>query len=153
MTSQQSKTENPKLKYVESVGRRKTSTARVRIYPSTSKPIKDSSTPLLPKEFDVVVNDKPIQKYFSSQKNIDNALKPFKALSVTFKTSAKVEGGGITSQAEAIRLGIARVLSLQNDKWKPRLKSLHLLTRDPRAVERKKPGLRKARRPQQWRKR
>jgi len=62
-------------------------------------------------------------------------------------------GGGITGQAEAIRLGIAHALIILNPIWRSRLKQLGYLKRDPRMVERKHPGLRKARRPQQWRKR
>lgn len=153
------KPEKP-LRYVEGIGRRKSAIARVRIYPSTNKPLKsiiekDEARPhILPAEsLDIVVNDKPLKNYFPLARLVQLALQPFDALSVCFKATVKIQGGGVQAQAEAIRLGFSRALSTLNTKWRPRLKSLGFLTRDSRAVERKKPGLRKARRPQQWRKR
>ena len=79
---------------------------------------------------------------------------PFKTLSITeYDVTVKALGGGVMGQAEAIRLGISRALIIMNPVWRTPLKVLGYLKRDPRMVERKKPGLRKARRPQQWRKR
>ena len=79
---------------------------------------------------------------------------PFRNLSLqNFNVSALVRGGGLNAQAEAIRLGVARALIAVNPSHRPNLKTAGYLTRDQRMVERKKPGLRKARRPQQWRKR
>jgi len=134
---------NKKDRYIESIGRRKTAVARVRIYSVKAG-----------KEIEAVVNDRPIAKYFPSKKFQDVALAPFTALSLAeHRVTAKVVGGGTHAQAEAIRLGIARSLVTQNPLWRPRLKALGFLKRDPRMVERKHPGTRKARRPQQWRKR
>lgn len=146
-------------KYVEGIGRRKTAIARVRIYPSTSKPLKEilqvEEIPhIIPtSNLDFTVNEKSLAKYFPGEKLAQIAIAPFRDLSVFFQATVKVEGGGVAAEAEAIRLGLARALSIQNEKWRPRLKALGFLTRDSRMVERKHPGLRKARRPQQWRKR
>ena len=149
-----------KSRYIEAIGRRKSATARVRIYPSTTKPLKEitqvekSATTLIdPKKVDFIVNEKPLDEYFPLKRLTQTALAPFNILNVTFKATVKIQGGGTTAQAESIRLGLSRALNDLNEKWRPRLKSEGFLTRDPRAVERKHPGLRKARRPQQWRKR
>ncbi len=128
-------------RYFEAVGRRKTSVARVRVWGAT-----EGGT--------VEVNGKPIEKYFPLKKQKDVAEAPFGTLSLKpYHTSAKVSGGGTSSQAEAVRLGVARALILLNPIWRSKLKALGYLKRDPRKVERKKFGSRKARRPQQWRKR
>ena len=146
-------------KYVEGIGRRKTAIARVRVYPSTSKPLKellkneDKPHLISTEKLDFTINAKSIKKYFSFDRLIQRAIIPFSVLSIFFKTTVLVKGGGLNAQAEAISLGLSRALSDLNEKWRPRLKSFGLLTRDSRAVERKHPGLRKARRPQQWRKR
>lgn len=153
--------EKDRARYVEGIGRRKTAVARVRIYPSTSKPLKEvtqkeenKKTVLLDaQKFDVVINEKTIDAYFGVERLKQTALAPFNALNVVFKTTVKIEGGGQTAQAEAIRLGLSRALETLNEKWRPRLKAMGFLSRDARMVERKHPGLRKARRPQQWRKR
>lgn len=130
-----------KERYFESVGRRKTSIARVRLTPVT-------------KGIEVVVNGKKFEDYFPLAKHRAEIVAPFEAVSATgYEVSAKATGGGVSGQAEAIRLGISRSLIRINNVWRPRLKALGFLKRDPRAVERKHPGLRKARRPQQWRKR
>lgn len=129
-------------KYIEAVGRRKTAVARVRLY--TGKTEKN----------EVTVNEKDFSKYFGTEKLRKTVIDPFLALSLdTYRVTAKVVGGGTSSQAEAIRLGISRILIQMNPIWRPNLKTLGFLKRDPRMVERKHPGLRKARRPQQWRKR
>ncbi len=128
-------------RYFEAVGRRKTAVARVRVHAG-----KTGSS--------VVINDKDFTKYFPVEKHRRTVLAPFETLSIKdYDVSAKALGGGVGTQAEAIRLGISRALVLINPIWRGRLKTLGFLKRDPRMVERKKPGMRKARRPQQWRKR
>jgi small subunit ribosomal protein S9 len=131
-------------KYIEAVGRRKTAIARVRLY--TVK-LKDN-------EKAVEVNEKPLAKYFSLLKQTRIVTSPFDQLSLKeYRVTVKVLGGGSNAQAEAIRHGISRVLIAMNPIWRTKLKQLGFLKRDPRMVERKHPGMRKARRPQQWRKR
>lgn len=128
-------------RYFEAVGRRKNAVARVRLHVTKT-------------HSGVTINDKELTKYFPVEKYQRTVLAPFTTLSLTdYEVTAKVLGGGVTGQAEAIRLGIARALVLMNPVWRTPLKVLGYLKRDPRMVERKKPGLRKARRPQQWRKR
>ena len=129
-------------KYFEAVGRRKTAVARVRLY--TGKFDKS----------EVVVNEKNFSKYFATERLRKMVIDPFTTLSLdSYKVSVNVVGGGTTAQAEAIRLGISRTLIMVNPIWRTNLKVLGFLKRDPRMVERKHPGMRKARRPQQWRKR
>jgi len=126
-------------RYVEAVGRRKTAIARVRIFPG------DGS---------MTVNGKDIKKYFVSQRQRMAAISPFADLKiVAFDMSAHVSGGGIHAQAEAIRLALARAIIVKNPEWKKRLHTVGFLTRDSRMVERKKYGLKKARRAPQWAKR
>ncbi|MCL4498841.1 MAG: 30S ribosomal protein S9 [Chloroflexi bacterium] len=149
-TTKETKTKKPmkaggKDKYVEAVGRRKTAVARVRLW---------SGRPKTSKEPEVIVNEISYLKYFPLSKHQAIAKAPFEALSLKeYSATAQVSGGGVNAQAEAIRLGLARTLVALNPLWRVKLKSLGYLKRDPRMVERKKPGLRKARRPQQWRKR
>lgn len=132
-----------KERYFEAVGRRKTAVARVRVS-QMHHGAKDI----------VVVNGKALQVYFTLPKHQQVVMAPFSTLSLKeYVVSAKVEGGGVPSQAEAVRLGIARALILINAIWRSKLKALGYLKRDPRMVESKKFGSRKARRPQQWRKR
>ena len=131
-------------RYFEAIGRRKTAVARVRVYKGSS---------VSGKKADVIVNEKPVQEYFAIRREVGAVSAPFEAVSEHYKTSVKVEGGGSHSQAEAIRLGVSRALVLIKPEWRSRLKALGFLKRDPRMVERKKYGSRKARRPQQWRKR
>lgn len=129
--------------YFEAVGRRKTAIARVRIFPG-GKGNKN----------DVSVNNRELERYFPTKKEQKVVAAPFDKLSLTgVKTTVRIKGGGLSAQAEAVRLGISRALILFDSQLRPRLKAFGYLTRDPRMVERKKPGLRKARRPQQWRKR
>ncbi len=136
-----------KTRYIESIGRRKTAAARVRIYPGTNKPLKGTE------KFDVIINNRSVDEYFKIQRLRDIAVAPFMLLNSVFKVSAAVEGGGASAQAEAVRLGLSRALDALNEKWHTPLKAAGFLKRDSRMVERKKPGSRKARRPQQWRKR
>lgn len=128
--------------YVEGIGRRKTATARVRLTPA--------------KETTIVVNDKPMTEYFAHlalQKDVQSVLDTKDAGIQDYTITAHVSGGGISSQAEAIRLGIARALVKEKADRRSPLKILGFLKRDPRSVERKKFGLRKARKRPAWSKR
>lgn len=134
-----------KEKYIEAVGRRKTAVARVRLFSGRQKTAK---TP------EVIVNGKPFFSHFPTPKLQKTVLAPFNELSLNeYHATVMVQGGGLNAQSEAIRLGLARTLVALNPIWRSRLKSLGFMKRDPRKVERKKYGSRKARRPQQWRKR
>lgn len=129
-------------RYTEAVGRRKTAVARVRVFQGGEK------------KSEVIVNGKQYSDYFPILKQQLTVVAPFKTLSIEhYHVTAKVSGGGVSAQAEAVRLGISRALVAENPDSRVRIKALGYLKRDPRAVERKHPGLRKARRPQQWRKR
>lgn len=134
------KLENKKDYYIEGIGRRKTSTARVRIYPNQ-------------KGDGFEVNGKKLEEYFPMKKQVKSAIAPFDVVDKRFKVTVQTKGGGLTGQSESIRLGLSRALVEYNEDWKKRLKMEEYLTRDSRMKERKKPGLRSARRPQQWRKR
>ena len=128
-------------KYFEAVGRRKTSTARVRLWEA-----QDSS---------ITVNNKNYKDFFSTEDlaTISNApLRKIKMLD-NFKVSVITSGGGITGQAEAMRHGVARALVKYDPELRLRLKKSGYLKRDSRAKERKKYGLKKARRAPQWSKR
>lgn len=138
------KTPVKRVRYVEGIGRRKTSVARVRI-------VSEKHAGDIPV---VVVNDTPVAKYFPLAKHTQVITSPFSALSLKdYHVSVHVTGGGVSAQAEAIRLGVSRALIELNAIWRSKLKALGYLKRDARMVERKKAGMRKARRPQQWRKR
>jgi len=128
-------------KYFEGIGRRKTSTARVRIYSGQK-----AST----------VNGKAIDVYFVNNKDADKLLSyPFVITDLVDKYyfTAKVSGGGINSQIDAVRLGLGRALCEADESLKPVLRKAGLLTRDPRAVERKKYHHVKARKKPQFSKR
>jgi len=127
--------------YFEAVGRRKTSVARVRLLVSGEKVI--------------VVNEKPYKEYFPFLEVQQIVLSPLEKMKVLdkFGVFVKVKGGGIHSQAEAVRHGISRALLKFNPDFKKRLKKAGFLTRDPRMRERKKFGLKRARRAPQWQKR
>jgi small subunit ribosomal protein S9 len=127
-------------RYVEGIGRRKTAVARVRLLGGSGN---------------ILINGKNIKEYFSLNSLLGTALAPLNNLKLIdkFDATIKVGGGGIRAQAEAIRHGLARALVLQNPALKKRLRGLGYLTRDPRMVERKKYGLKKARRAPQWQKR
>lgn len=133
------------VKYFEGIGRRKEATARARVYldPNDTKS-------------GFTVNGKTVTDYFSILRLQNAVVAPLKVLgaeSKSVRVEVKVAGGGVKGQAEAVNLGLARALI----RWRPDLKlemrSRGYLTRDARVVERKKYGLRKARRAQQWRKR
>lgn len=127
--------------YIEGVGRRKTAVARVRIYPQSKE------------NGNFLINNKNIEKYFPLEKHRKIVLAPFEVLNVFYKMTVKVVGGGVNAQAEAIRHGLSRALVKMNEENRKILKPYGFLKRDPRMVERKHYGLRKARRAQQWRKR
>jgi small subunit ribosomal protein S9 len=132
---------NTKEKYFEAVGRRKSATARVRITPAD--------------KFTYTVNGKKLDEAFDLETLQLDVQSPFKEVETSkeFSVSAKVMGGGIVSQAEAIRLGIARALVKFNEDLRPNLKHAGFLKRDPRIKERKKFGKKKARKSPQWSKR
>lgn len=120
-------------------GRRKTSVARVRLVPGTGK---------------VTVNGREGEEYFRRAGQLDAALAPFKVTDTQghFDVIARINGGGMTGQAGALRLGIARAL-LEAGEYRDELKKAGFLTRDARMVERKKYGLKKARKRPQFSKR
>ncbi len=128
-------------RYWEAVGRRKTAIARVRLFTRGDKAI--------------TVNGKPYGEYFftdEQSKLAEESLQKMKSVS-RFRVSVKVEGGGLKAQAEAIRHGVARALVKFNPDFRKRLRRAGFLTRDPRMKERKKFGLKAARRRSQWAKR
>lgn len=118
--------------YYEGIGRRKSATARVRIYSGTGN---------------LLVNEKPISEYFPRPGDMDAALLPLSVAGVqgNFDVAVKVSGGGVTGQTDAVKLGLARALLVYNPELKPALRKAGLLTRDAREKERKKPGLKRAR--------
>lgn len=128
-------------KYTETVGRRKTSVARVRLFEAA----KTTYT----------INDRELADYFPTAELQRKATEAFATSKGTgkFKVSAVIKGGGINSQAEALRHGIARALIETDKELRGKLKSAGFLKRDPRAKERRKFGLKKARKAPQWSKR
>jgi small subunit ribosomal protein S9 len=127
--------------YVEFIGRRKTATARVRIIQS--------------KKVTITVNDKDVAEYFSVPLYRDQVTAPFKKVGLDsgIAVTVVVHGSGISSQAEAVRHGIARALVAIDPLTRSALKKAGFLKRDPRSKERKKPGLKKARKRPAWSKR
>lgn len=129
-------------KYFYALGRRKSATARVRLQGGKGV---------------IVVNGKPAEEYFANSKNLLHELeKPYSALEIEkskFDISVKVEGGGHASQVDAIRLGISKALINLNEDYKSTLKRADMLSRDSREKERKKFGLRGARKQRQFTKR
>jgi len=119
--------------YYEGVGRRKTATARVRIYDEGSG--------------EMLVNDKPIREYFPRTGDVEDILNPLRAVGMEsrFDVTVRVKGGGVTGQSDAVRLGLARALLKYDEQLRQALRKAKLLTRDARAKERKKPGLKRAR--------
>jgi len=133
-------------KYFEAEGRRKTAVARIRLFTWS---VSDHPG----KKF--LVNEKSLEQYFSTfelQQIARASLEKMKCLD-KFRVSARVQGGGLHAQAEAIRHGITRALVLFNPDFRKRLKAAGFLRRDPRMRERKKFGLKRARRAPQWQKR
>lgn len=130
-----------KGKYIETVGRRKTSVARVRLFES--------------KQESFSINERAFTEYFPTNalQTVVRSVTIKSDLPQKFSVSAKIQGGGITSQAEALRHGIARALVKYSPELRIELKRAGYLKRDPRFKERKKFGLKKARRAPQWSKR
>jgi small subunit ribosomal protein S9 len=129
------------MAYFYALGRRKSATARVRLQKGTGK---------------IVINDKVASEYFAGSKTLLNEIeKPFNVLELNGKydVSVKVSGGGVSGQVDAIRLGIAKSLVELDETLKNTLRRAELLGRDPREKERKKFGLKKARKQRQFTKR
>ncbi|MBI3957305.1 MAG: 30S ribosomal protein S9 [Chloroflexi bacterium] len=128
------------VEYIEAVGRRKTASARVRLYPGSGE---------------IVVNDQPVDEYFG--RSLDQmALRAPLVLTGTeasFNISVHVSGGGDSGQAMAVRHGLTRALIATDANLRRTLKAAGFVTRDPRAKERKKPGLKRARKAPQYTKR
>jgi small subunit ribosomal protein S9 len=127
-------------RYYEAVGRRKTSSARVRVYPGTGN---------------IVVNDKQAEQYFGRGTDMLMLTRPLRVTDTanSYNISVQVAGGGLSGQAGAISQGIARALCLVDESMRGVLKSNGLLTRDARAKERKHYGLKRARKAPQYTKR
>jgi small subunit ribosomal protein S9 len=125
--------------YIYAVGRRKEATAVVKFFKTLGE---------------ISINGKNLSDYFKIPKLQDIVLSPFSELNISpQKIIAKVKGGGINGQAEALRLAISRALVKLNPEYRSRLKTAGFLRRDPRVKERRKYGLKKARRAPQWQKR
>jgi len=131
----------PEKRYYQGTGRRKTAVARVRLFPGNG---------------DFVVNGKSLTEYFGQRELFAKELaRPLELTGnvASFNVLAKVRGGGMAGQVNAVRHGIARALLDANAELRPVLKKAGLLTRDPRMKERKKPGLKRARKRPQYTKR
>ena len=131
--------------FYSGTGRRKTSVARVWLYEKAKRPDLGG----------LIVNEKPIEEYFPSEKAALKYSRPFQ-ITVTvgkFVGTIKVEGGGRSGQLDAVTHGIARALEKFNPEFREQLKKEDLMTRDPRQKERKKYWLRKARKAPQYSKR
>jgi small subunit ribosomal protein S9 len=121
------------VQYYEGIGRRKESRARVRLMGGAGR---------------FMVNQKEAAAYFTRLGDLDAILAAFKACgqdAAQYDVSVSVIGGGVSGQTDAVRLGLARALVLINNEWTPSLRKVGLLTRDARIKERKKPGLKRAR--------
>jgi small subunit ribosomal protein S9 len=129
-------------RYIEAIGRRKTASARVRMTPATKT------------SYDI--NGKTVEEYFPTkelQLMSQESLKESALTETKFKITVVAKGGGIAGQADAMRLGIARALIEYDKELRGKLKKAGMLKRDPRAKERRKFGLKKARKSPQWSKR
>lgn len=129
------------VQYYEGLGRRKAATARVRLY------IGGSGT--------MVVNDRPVDVFFPREGDVQILVEPLYVTETVgrFDVTVKVEGGGVTGQRDAVRLGVARALLKADPDLRPVLRKGGFLTRDSRVKERKKPGLKRARKAPQYTKR
>ena len=119
--------------YYEGIGRRKSSTARVRVMNGSGQ---------------FLVNGKTLQEYFTRVGDTDAVVEPFAVTgenNTQFDVSVLVKGGGVTGQRDAVQLGLARALVKFNPDLRPPIRKAGLLTRDARIKERKKPGLKRAR--------
>lgn len=126
-------------KYIETVGRRKTASARVRIVAGAKQGI--------------TINGKDANDYFTIPEHQHMVRAPLAMSDEKFVVTAIVNGGGVAAQAEAVRHGIARAIEASDASKRTDLKKAGYLKRDPRAKERRKPGLKKARKSPQWSKR
>ena len=128
------------LRYYEAVGRRKRAAARVRLYPGQGE---------------IVINGKPLKEYFCRPQDWHDVMAPFELTNSQnrFNLSVLVKGGGVSGQANAVSHGISRALLRADPESKAMLRRAGLLTRDPREKERKKPGLKRARKAPQYTKR
>jgi small subunit ribosomal protein S9 len=121
------------VQYYEGIGRRKESTARVRLMSGSGQ---------------FTVNEKPLEAYFSRLGDPESILTPMNAAGYdreAYDVTVLVNGGGVTGQTDAVQLGLARAIVKMNIETVPSLRKAGLLTRDPRVKERKKPGLKRAR--------
>lgn len=127
--------------YFEGLGRRKRASARVRIYPGGTGQI--------------VINGRAYNEYFGREQDFRCLVEPFQVTNTLgrYDISVVVVGGGITGQAEAARMGASRALVKHNPEYRSELRKAGFLTRDAREKERKKPGLRRARKATQYTKR
>ena len=134
-------TNKSKGHYIEAVGRRKTAVARVRLTEASKSHF--------------TVNDAEIEVYFPTEELREVATESFSTTKVPakFKVTAKIMGGGVHAQAEAMRHGISRALVMFDEELRKKLKKAGFLKRDPRMKERRKFGLKKARKAPQWSKR
>jgi len=120
-------------RYYEGLGRRKSSVARVRLIEGSGN---------------FIINEKTLQEYFTRFGDVENILQPFSATNEKqsqYDVSVIVSGGGVTGQTDAVQLGLARAFIKKNPDYVSVLRKHDLLTRDPREKERKKPGLKRAR--------
>jgi len=129
-----------KGRYIHTIGRRKSSVATIHLFNEQGN---------------ITVNEKTVNDYFTYKADASLITEPLKLVNAIgkYKITIKVNGGGKKGQADAIRLGIARALIKLDPELRKTLKSNGLLTRDPRVKERKKPGLKRARKAPQWAKR
>ncbi len=137
-------------KYYEAVGRRKEAVARIRVYTRKSTDNQVSDDKAL-----ITIDGEPYYEYFKDarlQSVVESPLKKLKSLN-RFKATIKVSGGGIRGQADAIKLGLSRALVLFDANFSKKLRKAGYLTRDARVKERRKYGLKKARKAPQWAKR
>jgi len=121
------------VQYYEGIGRRKESTARVRVMSGSGS---------------FIINEKPIEEYFTRLGDMEAILAPLQAAGEERKgldITVMVKGGGVTGQTDAVKLGLARALIKMNPDWRPVMRKGGFLTRDARVKERKKPGLKRAR--------
>lgn len=121
------------VQYYEGIGRRKESTARVRVMSGSGR---------------FIVNDKQAEAYFTRMGDVETILAPVNAAGqdlATLDITVLVKGGGVTGQTDAVQLGVARALVKMSDENGPTMRKGGFLTRDPRVKERKKPGLKRAR--------
>ena len=121
------------VQYYEGIGRRKESTARVRVMSGSGK---------------FLVNDKEAAAYFTRLGDMNDILMAFKACGEEagkYDVTVNVSGGGVSGQTDSVKLGLARALVMINVDWTSSLRKYGLMTRDARVKERKKPGLKKAR--------